>query len=148
MAGDIQGQIVIYTIPDCPDCSAAEDCLSKHNLDFLEISVDEQEREELFLKTKTNKYPQIFFNEEFIGSYSQLLALINNEEQWNQFLNKFNLSPSHEESSSIVHKKRSEIRLKVKRFRKHKCKLFLDLIGYCTYGYCIFSIFGKSLLYY
>ena len=69
-------EIVIYTAPECPYCSAAKELLRGKGLSLREIDVsDEDDFEELVKKTGWKTVPQIFINGKLIGGFRELKQL-------------------------------------------------------------------------
>jgi glutaredoxin 3 len=70
--------ITIYTTAACPYCHAAKDLLRKRNLDFTEISVDDDPVARRKLAVKAGGHtsvPQIFFGEVHVGGCDDLYDL-------------------------------------------------------------------------
>lgn len=70
--------IVIYTKPGCPYCSAAKTLLSKKGVDFTEIvaSNDPAKKQEMIQKSGGRMtFPQVFVGEKHIGGSDDLHAL-------------------------------------------------------------------------
>lgn len=69
--------ILIYTKPMCPYCVAAKSLLKKKNAGFREIDIskDENEREEMIRRTGRRTVPQIFIGERHVGGFDDLSAL-------------------------------------------------------------------------
>ncbi len=71
--------VEIYTLDYCPYCMKAKIFLDEHNVEYKEISCEDDE--ENFRKKLTEKYnlpnlatfPQIVINGENIGGYSDLI---------------------------------------------------------------------------
>ena len=71
--------VEIYTLDYCPYCMKAKIFLDEHNVEYKEISCEDDE--ENFRKKLTEKYslpnlatfPQIIINGENIGGYSDLI---------------------------------------------------------------------------
>ena len=76
--------VEIYTLDYCPYCQKAKFFLNEHNVNFKEISCDDNEDE--MRKKLTHKYnltslatfPQIIINGQNIGGYSDLIAKYEN----------------------------------------------------------------------
>ena len=77
MAGAKQKEVTIYTTEICPYCTAAKNLLKEKGIDYKEINVtdDDDKREWLRQKTGQRTVPQIFFDHESIGGYSDLADL-------------------------------------------------------------------------
>ena len=70
--------VTIYTKKDCPYCDAAKSLLVWAEIKFTEINVknnNNYKSENKFL-SKDEHLPKIFINDEFLGSYQQLVDLI------------------------------------------------------------------------
>jgi len=67
-------KVLIYTIKNCPYCEAAKELLKQKNIQFeqIDLTSDEDKRLELVKKTGHKTMPQIFFDEKFIGGYTDL----------------------------------------------------------------------------
>jgi len=66
---EINGPITIYTKNDCPWCIKAKKILPY----YTEINLDDNLREKYYEKWGVNTVPQIFFGEERIGGYTELI---------------------------------------------------------------------------
>ncbi len=70
--------VIIYTKPGCPYCSAAKALLSKKDVDFTEIvaSNDPEKKQEMIQKSGGRMtFPQVFVGEKHIGGSDDLHAL-------------------------------------------------------------------------
>lgn len=70
--------VVIYTKPGCPYCSAAKALLIKKGVDFTEIvaSNDPEKKQEMIQKSGGRMtFPQVFVGEKHIGGSDDLHAL-------------------------------------------------------------------------
>ena len=70
--------VVIYTKPGCPYCSAAKALLSKKGVDFTEIvaSNDPEKKQEMIQRSGGRMtFPQVFVGEKHIGGSDDLHAL-------------------------------------------------------------------------
>ncbi|MFN3932381.1 MAG: glutaredoxin 3 [Brevundimonas sp.] len=70
--------IVIYTKPGCPYCSAAKSLLDKKGAEFTEIvaSNDPQKKQEMIQRSGGRMtFPQIFIDEKHVGGSDELHAL-------------------------------------------------------------------------
>lgn len=70
--------VIIYTKPGCPYCSAAKALLSKKGVDFTEIvaSNDPEKKQEMIQKSGGRMtFPQVFVGEKHIGGSDDLHAL-------------------------------------------------------------------------
>ena len=76
----------MYTIistDNCPWCVKAKDLLKKHNIPFKELNVpysfSQDEFHALVKKHSTTKtVPKVFFGEELIGGYEELVDWVEN----------------------------------------------------------------------
>ncbi|MEM7588700.1 MAG: glutaredoxin 3 [Myxococcota bacterium] len=70
-------EVTVYTTDICPYCTAAKNLLKEKDIAYKEINVtnDDDKREWLREKTGQRTVPQIFFDDEPIGGYSDLSAL-------------------------------------------------------------------------
>jgi glutaredoxin 3 len=70
--------VVIYTKPGCPYCTAAKALLDKKGVDFTEIvaSNDPEKKQEMIQKSGGRMtFPQVFVGEKHIGGSDDLHAL-------------------------------------------------------------------------
>ena len=70
--------VVIYTKPGCPYCTAAKGLLDKKGVDFTEIvaSNDPEKKQEMIQKSGGRMtFPQVFVGEKHIGGSDDLHAL-------------------------------------------------------------------------
>ncbi len=67
-------QVDVYTTQTCPYCFAAKSLLSEKGITFKEhdVSYDPEMRENLMDKTGRRTVPQIFFNDQHIGGFTDL----------------------------------------------------------------------------
>jgi len=72
--------ITIYTSNWCSYCNAAKNLLNELNIDFKEINIEENNisREELLKLSGGYTIPQICINNKFIGGYTELQNLYQN----------------------------------------------------------------------
>lgn len=71
-------EVVIYTKPGCPYCSAAKALLSKKGAEFTEIiaSNDPEKKQEMIQKSGGKAtFPQIFIDGKHVGGSDDLHAL-------------------------------------------------------------------------
>lgn len=70
--------VVMYTKENCPYCDMAKDLLKSKNIAFEEIRVDlDQEKlAEMLERSQRRTVPQIFINDQSIGGYDDLAALV------------------------------------------------------------------------
>ena len=68
--------VTVYTTDYCPYCDAAKAFLDQKGIPYEEVSVNEPEAK-MALKQRTGwmTVPQIFFGDELIGGYQELVAL-------------------------------------------------------------------------
>lgn len=70
--------VVIYTKPGCPYCTAAKALLDKKGVDFTEIvaSSDPEKKQEMIQRSGGRMtFPQVFVGEKHIGGSDDLHAL-------------------------------------------------------------------------
>jgi len=74
--------VKIYTSKFCIYCNMAKQLLTKLNLIFEEIDInqDEKAREELMSKHNWRTVPMIFINDKFVGGYDDLNRLQQSEQ--------------------------------------------------------------------
>jgi GrxC family glutaredoxin len=72
-----QPHVVVYTKDFCSSCLRAKNLLRGKGVDFEEIDVSEQDelREQLIARTGRRTVPQIFINDRHIGGFDDLYAL-------------------------------------------------------------------------
>ena len=72
--------ITIYTSNWCSYCNAAKNLLNELNIDFKEINIEKNSisREELLKLSGGYTIPQICINNKFIGGYTELQNLYQN----------------------------------------------------------------------
>ncbi|PTQ89330.1 glutaredoxin 3 [Agitococcus lubricus] len=70
-------KIVIYTTPICPYCVRAKHLFQRKGVNYEEIDVsrDQNLRQQLIERTRQRTVPQIFINEQHIGGCDDLYAL-------------------------------------------------------------------------
>lgn len=68
--------IVVYSSDHCGYCTAAKRLLEEKGLTFSEINVshDPDKRVEMMEKSRQRSVPQIFFGDQHIGGYTDLVA--------------------------------------------------------------------------
>jgi len=68
--------IQVWTKPDCVYCVMAKEELSKRNMNFKEyiIGVNANRAELLKMLPDAKTVPQIFFDDELIGGYDELMG--------------------------------------------------------------------------
>lgn len=71
-------KIVVYTKENCPYCDWAKKLLNTKQLKFEEIRVDllPDKLAEMIHRSGRRSVPQIFINDEAIGGYDDLSALV------------------------------------------------------------------------
>lgn len=71
-------KVTMYTKAQCPYCDLAKDLLKSRHVSFEEIRIDldDSKREEMMRLSKQRSVPQIFINEQAIGGYDDLTALV------------------------------------------------------------------------
>ena len=75
--------VTVYMGPMCAFCDAAKRLLNKKNIPYTEIniSLDEDKREEMLKKSNGRRtIPQIFIEDFHVGGYEELRALENKGE--------------------------------------------------------------------
>jgi glutaredoxin 3 len=72
-----KSEVLMYTTPVCPYCSAAKGLLKKKGVAFREIDIaaDAAQREEMMQRTGQRTVPQIFIGERHVGGFNDLAAL-------------------------------------------------------------------------
>ena len=70
-------QIEIYATQICPYCVMAKQLLSRKDVPFTEIHIDQDpaKQAEMMSRSKQRTVPQIFINGKSIGGYTDLVAL-------------------------------------------------------------------------
>lgn len=78
----------IYSLNNCIFCDRAKDFLHSKNIDFIEIRYvkgpDTDKIMELVELTGCSAFPQIFYNNAFIGGYTQLLTREDDEVRFDE----------------------------------------------------------------
>jgi glutaredoxin 3 len=69
--------VIMYSTAYCPYCIRARELLTRKNIAFHEIRVDDEpsKREEMIARSNRRTVPQIFINDKSIGGYDDLYAL-------------------------------------------------------------------------
>jgi glutaredoxin 3 len=72
-----QPAVTVYTSDWCPYCRQAKDLLTRKNLAFSEINVEDQPqlREEMISRSNRHTVPQIFIGDRHVGGCDDLLEL-------------------------------------------------------------------------
>ena len=72
--------VKIYTKTTCPACQLAKEILTKKQVQFEEIILDDKPEEfsELQARTSMRTVPQIFINDHLIGGCSDMMELDKN----------------------------------------------------------------------
>lgn len=70
-------EVLVYTTDYCPYCTRAKALLSKKNVPFTEVNVEERPdlRSWLMSASGQRTVPQIFINNRSIGGFSDMAAL-------------------------------------------------------------------------
>ncbi|MDC0172778.1 glutaredoxin 3 [Gammaproteobacteria bacterium] len=70
-------QVLLYGTRFCPFCAAARHLLTAKNVQYDDISVDDDQtlRAKIFTQSGQRTVPQIWIGETHIGGYSELQAL-------------------------------------------------------------------------
>ncbi|OGT60079.1 MAG: glutaredoxin 3 [Gammaproteobacteria bacterium RIFCSPHIGHO2_12_FULL_43_28] len=71
-------KVIMYTKDHCPYCVLAKNLLaSRHvSIEEIRIDLDETKRDEMIARTNRRTVPQIFINDQPIGGYDDLAALL------------------------------------------------------------------------
>ena len=70
--------VTVYTIDPCPYCISAKALLTRKNIPFTEIKLSRNDFDEIVKlqqKSGMRTFPQIFFGEELIGGFDDLVKL-------------------------------------------------------------------------
>lgn len=72
-----QPAVTVYVSDWCPYCQRAKDLLTRKNLVFGEINVEEQPklREEMIARSNRRTVPQIFIGDKHVGGCDELFEL-------------------------------------------------------------------------
>lgn len=72
-----QPPITLYTSAICAYCNAAKQFLKGRGLEWTEVRIDQDptERERMVERTGRTSVPQIFFGENHVGGYDDMIAL-------------------------------------------------------------------------
>lgn len=70
--------ITIYTKSNCPNCVSAKQLMASKNLDYTEISLDEEGRRNNFMAAypDAKQMPQIFIGDQRVGGLAGLQAAL------------------------------------------------------------------------
>ena len=73
----MQPAITLYVSDWCPFCQRAKSLLTRKNLVFSEINVEQDAtlREEMLARSNQRTVPQIFIGDKHVGGYDDLFAL-------------------------------------------------------------------------
>lgn len=72
--------VIVYSLVNCVYCDKAKSFLEEKNIPYKEIKFDKSEDDYrtrvdvLISKTGQRTFPQIYFGEEFIGGYSDMMT--------------------------------------------------------------------------
>lgn len=71
-------KVVVYSKDNCPYCVMAKELLSARKIAYEEIRIDldEDKKEEMIRLSNRRTVPQIFINDQAIGGYDDLAALV------------------------------------------------------------------------
>ena len=71
-------KVIVYSKTQCPYCDMAKKLLASRNVAFEEVRVDldAQKLEEMMRLSNRRTVPQIFINDQSIGGYDDLAALV------------------------------------------------------------------------
>lgn len=74
--------ITVYTKSNCPNCVAAKRLMQEHDLDYTEISLDEEGRRNNFMAAypDVRQMPQIFIGDQRVGGLAGLRVALNQME--------------------------------------------------------------------
>ena len=74
-------KVIIYSTDYCPFCTRAKNLLEDKGVPYEEINVqnDPVMKKKIMDQTGMRTVPQIFINDEFIGGFQELSALINSK---------------------------------------------------------------------
>lgn len=67
---------VIYTQDSCGFCVMAKKLLENHRQEYTEIPIDQDNDAKNYVKTFANTVPQIFFEDNLIGGYHELIEYL------------------------------------------------------------------------
>ena len=71
-------KVKMYSTATCPICDRAKQCLSKWNIDYDVLMVDEDQaalKEMLRVSNNARSVPQIVIDDKWIGGFSELTEL-------------------------------------------------------------------------
>jgi len=71
-------KVVVYSKENCPYCVLAKELLAKRHIAFEEVRIDldDSKREEMMRLSNRRTVPQIFINNQSVGGYDDLAALV------------------------------------------------------------------------
>jgi len=72
-----QPAVTMYIADWCPYCQRAKNLLSRKNVTFIEINVEDDSkfREEMMARSNRGTVPQIFIGDRHVGGCDELFAL-------------------------------------------------------------------------
>ncbi len=72
-----QPEVTVYTSDWCPYCRRAKDLLTRKNVSFSEINVEDEPRarEEMIARSNRRTVPQIFIGDRHVGGCDDLFEL-------------------------------------------------------------------------
>ena len=66
--------LTMYSTSNCPWCLRAEELMKRHNVEYEKINVEEdKEAREFLMHSALKTVPQIFYDDERIGGYEDLV---------------------------------------------------------------------------
>ncbi|KAH9523518.1 hypothetical protein Btru_040202 [Bulinus truncatus] len=77
-----KGNIIVYSMTDCPSCAKAKLALCEASVPFIDIRLDLFPQE----KYEISNVPAIYFNEVYIGGLKELLELIDDKNRFQEMI--------------------------------------------------------------
>ena len=70
-------KVEIYGTSNCKKCVDVRELLNRKKVEYLDYLIDLMplEKDEMIRRTRLKYYPQIFVNDQYIGSRTELLSL-------------------------------------------------------------------------
>jgi glutaredoxin 3 len=71
-------KVIVYSKANCPYCVLAKELLTQRHIAFEEVRIDldDSKREEMMRLSNRRTVPQIFINDQSVGGYDDLAALV------------------------------------------------------------------------
>ena len=79
-------KVTIYTKSNCPHCVTAKNLLKARNMEYEEVSIDDEARRANFMAAfpEARQMPQIFFGDQRVGGVTGLHAALKKLDENNE----------------------------------------------------------------